>query len=117
MNGEGWYHTRLKPMLANPVYYVGATVYNKNSHGEFCWRTGGKFIVPPKKKGKATTGRKNAEADWVFPPTTTAIVDQRALGRSSNPPHEHRSRLSSGGCVTNGYGWRGCSCAASAARR
>jgi len=61
-------------MLANPVYYVGATVYNKNSHGEFCWRTGGKFVIPPKKKGKATTGRKNDMADWVFPPTTTAIV-------------------------------------------
>ncbi len=76
VTGEGWYHTRLKPMLANPVYYVGATVYNKNSHGEFCWRTGGKFVIPPHKKGKATTGRKNAETDWVFPPSTTAIVDK-----------------------------------------
>ena len=76
VNGEGWYHTRLKPMLANPVYYVGATVYNKNSHGEFCWRTGGKFIVPPQKKGKSTTGRKNEKTDWVFPPTAAAVVEK-----------------------------------------
>jgi len=74
--GEGWYHTRLKPMLANPVYYVGATVYNKNSHGGFCWRSGGKFIIPPERKGKVVTGRKNDKKDWVFPPASTAIITE-----------------------------------------
>lgn len=74
--GEGWYHTRLQPMLANPVYHVGGTVWGKNSHGKNAQYVGGEYIVPPKKNGKATTGRKNVEDDWVFPPTTTAIVDK-----------------------------------------
>jgi DNA invertase Pin-like site-specific DNA recombinase len=74
--GEGWYHTRLKPMLANPAYYIGATVYNKNSHGEFCWRSGGKLITPPERKGKVVTGRKNDKKDWVFPPGSTAIITE-----------------------------------------
>lgn len=72
--GEGWYHTRLKPMLANPAYHVGGTVWGKNSHGKNAQYVGGRYIIPPKVKGKAKAGRKNQEADWVFPPTGTAIV-------------------------------------------
>jgi hypothetical protein len=72
--GEGWYHTRLLPLLKNPVYYLGATVWGKKSHGKNAWYVGGEYLIPPKKRGKATTGRKNKVEDWVFPPAGTAII-------------------------------------------
>jgi DNA invertase Pin-like site-specific DNA recombinase len=74
--GEGWYGSRLKPMLSNPAFYIGSTVWGKLSHGKNAQYVGGEYIVPPKKNGKATTGRKNAESDWVFPPLSTAVVDK-----------------------------------------
>lgn len=74
VNGVGWYHTRLKPMLQNPAYYVGQTVYYKQSHGKNAWFVGGEYLVPPKKRGKTVMGRKNDRADWVFPKAGTAII-------------------------------------------
>jgi hypothetical protein len=74
VTGEGWYCTRLTPMLKNPVYYTGMTVWGKNSHGKNSWYVGGEYLVPPRRKGRPLTGRRNVEADWVFPPAGTAIV-------------------------------------------
>lgn len=76
VTGEGWYQTRLTPMLKNPAYHVGNTVWGKNSHGKNAQYIGGEYTVPPTVKGKPKAGRKNAKADWVFPTTTTAIVDK-----------------------------------------
>ncbi|MCO6459283.1 MAG: recombinase family protein [Pirellulaceae bacterium] len=72
--GEGWYHTRLFPLLKNPLYYVGQTVWGKQSHGKNAWYVGGEYLIPPRKKGRPLTGRKNPVDDWVFPPAGTAIV-------------------------------------------
>jgi DNA invertase Pin-like site-specific DNA recombinase len=72
--GEGWYVTRLGPMLRNPVYYVGQTVWGKVSHGEYAQYVGGEYIVPQRIGGKPKTGRKNAVADWVYPKHTEAII-------------------------------------------
>lgn len=74
--GLGWYNTRLKPMLQNPVYHVGQTVYGKNSHGRHAWYVGGEYLVPPKQKGKPKAGRRNKESDWVFPPAGTSLVEK-----------------------------------------
>jgi site-specific DNA recombinase len=76
VNGEGWYPTRLTPLLQNPVYYVGATVYGKNSHGRHAWYVGGEFLVPPRVKGKPKAGRHNDPKDWVFPPAGEALIDK-----------------------------------------
>jgi len=72
--GEGWYVTRLGPMLRNPVYYVGQTVWGKMSHGEYAQYVGGEYIVPEKIGGRPKMGRKNAVADWVFPQHTEAVI-------------------------------------------
>ena len=76
VTGEGWYQTRLTPMLKNPAYHVGNTVWGKNSHGKNAQYIEGEYSVPPTVKGKTKMGRKNAKTDWVFPPTTTAIVEK-----------------------------------------
>jgi Recombinase zinc beta ribbon domain/Recombinase len=76
VNGVGWYSTRLKPLLQNPVYYLGATVYGKNSHGRHAWYVGGEFLVPPRVKGRPKAGRRNDRRDWVFPPAGQALVDK-----------------------------------------
>ena len=75
--GEGWYVTRLGPMLRNPVYYVGQTVWGKVSHGEYAQYVGGEYIVPQRVGGKPKMGRRNAVADWVFPKHTEAILDKQ----------------------------------------
>jgi DNA invertase Pin-like site-specific DNA recombinase len=74
--GEGWYVTRLGPMLRNPVYYVGQTVWGKVSHGEYAQYVGGEYVVPQRFGGRPKTGRKNAIADWVFPKHTEAVLDK-----------------------------------------
>jgi DNA invertase Pin-like site-specific DNA recombinase len=79
--GEGWYSSRLGPLLRNPFYYIGQTVWGKKSHGKNSWYVGGEYVIPPKVRGKAKTGRKNDQADWVFPEEgrgvpSVAIVDK-----------------------------------------
>jgi DNA invertase Pin-like site-specific DNA recombinase len=74
VTGEGWYHSRMKPMLKNPVYYIGQTVWGKNSHGKNAWYVGGEYLIPPRRKGRPLTGRKNKIEDWVFPRAGTAII-------------------------------------------
>lgn len=65
--GEGWYVTRLTPLLRNPAYLVGQGVYNKNSHGSFReWRDGTYHEVE-KVKGKVKTGRKHQQSQFVYP--------------------------------------------------
>lgn len=71
--GEGWYVSRLGPMLRNPFYYIGQTVWGKKSHGKNAWYVGGEYAIPPKVRGKAKTGRVNDQADWVFPIPSKAI--------------------------------------------
>lgn len=74
--GVGWYHTRLKPMLQNPAYYVGQTVYGKLSHGRHAWYVEGEYLVPPRVKGRAKMGRRNKVEDWVFPPPGEALIEK-----------------------------------------
>src|SRR5579883_256147 len=74
--GEGWYPTRLKPLLMNPVYYVGQTVWGKRSHGKNAWFVGGEYLIPPRKQGKPLTARPNKKDDWVFPPPDTALISE-----------------------------------------
>jgi DNA invertase Pin-like site-specific DNA recombinase len=74
VTGEGWYHTRLQPMLQNPVYHLGQTVWGKKSHGKNAQYVGGEYVVPTRRKGRPLTGRKNKVEDWVFPPAGTALV-------------------------------------------
>lgn len=76
VTGIGWYHTRLKPLLSNPAYYVGNTVWGKNSHGRHGQYIGGEIKEPPRKRGRATAGRKNETSDWVFPPPGTALIEK-----------------------------------------
>lgn len=71
--GEGWYVSRFGPMLQNPFYYMGQTVWGKKSHGKNAWYVGGEYVIPPKIKGRAKTGRKNAIDDWVFPSAAKAV--------------------------------------------
>jgi len=70
--GDGWYVSRLGPMLRNPFYYIGQTVWGKKSHGKNAWYVGGEYAIPPKVRGKAKTGRVNDQADWVFPTPSKA---------------------------------------------
>jgi DNA invertase Pin-like site-specific DNA recombinase len=65
--GRAWYVTRLKPMLANPVYLVGQTVYNKRSHGKCLEVENGEYRRVKRLKGKVPVGRKKAESDYVYP--------------------------------------------------
>ena len=74
VTGEGWYPTRLQPLLQNPVYHLGQTVWGKKSHGKNAQYVGGEYVVPPRRKGRPLTGRKNKVTDWVFPPAGTALV-------------------------------------------
>lgn len=74
VTGEGWYHSRLFPLLKNPVYHVGQTVWGKQSHGKNAQYVNGEYVTPERKKGRPVTGRKNRVEDWVFPPAGTAIV-------------------------------------------
>lgn len=80
VTGEGWYHTRLLPMLRNPTYHVGQTVWGKKSHGKNAWYVGGEYLIPPRRKGKPLTGRKNNVEDWVFPKAGTAIITKDLFG-------------------------------------
>jgi DNA invertase Pin-like site-specific DNA recombinase len=65
--GRGWYASRLGPMLRNPVYYLGATVYNKKSHGRHKQYINGDFVPVQSIKGRKKTGRKNDRRDWIEP--------------------------------------------------
>ena len=76
VTGKGWYPTRLRPLLQNPVYHVGATVYGKYSHGRHAWYVGGQVLVPPSVKGCPKAGRRNNQADWVIPPAGQALIDR-----------------------------------------
>lgn len=80
--GEGWYASKLGPMLRNPFYAIGQTVWGKKSHGKNAWYRAGEYVIPPKVRGKAKTGRVNDKADWVFPQEgrgipLVAIVDKK----------------------------------------
>lgn len=81
VTGLGWYHTRLRPLLQNPVYHVGQTVYGKNSHGRHAWYVGGEYLVPPRVKGRVKLGRRNKTEDWVFPAAGQALLDKELWDR------------------------------------
>lgn len=82
--GDGWYSTRLTPMLRNPVYYLGATVWNKNSHGRHQEFKGGKYVAPEKRAGKKPkAGRKHPEEDWTFPAVEgTGLIDKELFDKA-----------------------------------
>lgn len=77
IHGTGWYSSRLGPMLRNPAYMVGATVWNKQAHGRFLEFVDGEYREVQRKKGKTPTGRKRQKEDHVHPDQVAqGIVDQ-----------------------------------------
>jgi DNA invertase Pin-like site-specific DNA recombinase len=67
VNGEGWYSSRLGPLLRNPVYLTGMTVWNKKGHGRFLEFKDGEYKEVERRKGRARTGRSRGEKDLIFP--------------------------------------------------
>jgi hypothetical protein len=54
-------------MLKNPVYLVGMTVFNKNSHGRFLHWEGGTYKPVPRVKDKPVAFREHSEEQYVYP--------------------------------------------------
>jgi DNA invertase Pin-like site-specific DNA recombinase len=98
--GHGWYASRLGPLLRNPVYYFGATVWNKKSHGRYRQFCNGEIATVERIKGRIKTGRKNQRTDWIEPTNGNGhgIIDketwdavQRKLEASPASPKAVRS--------------------------
>lgn len=62
--GSGWYTSRLRPLLENPVY-IGTPAWNKQGHGRFSEFIGGQQQPVERIKGRVLTGRKRATSDHV----------------------------------------------------
>jgi DNA invertase Pin-like site-specific DNA recombinase len=65
--GEGWYSSRLGPMLRNPAYLIGSGVWNKKGHGRFFEYRDGQYQEVPRIRGRAKTGRNRPQADYIRP--------------------------------------------------
>jgi DNA invertase Pin-like site-specific DNA recombinase len=65
--GQGWYTSRLGPMLRNPAYLVGQTVWNKNGHGRFLEWDNGQYREVRRVKGRVKKGRKREPGQFVWP--------------------------------------------------
>ncbi len=63
--GPGWYASRLKPMLLNPVYVTGRPTWNKKGHGRFTEFVNGEYRAVPRTRDKVLTGRTRSEGDFV----------------------------------------------------
>jgi DNA invertase Pin-like site-specific DNA recombinase len=76
--GDGWYSSRLGPMLRNPAYVTGAGCWNKNAHGRFFEFAGGAYQEVARTKGKAKAGRKRSAEDFVQADATdeVGIIDR-----------------------------------------
>ena len=73
--GDGWYSTKLKPMLMNPIYLTGATTWNKRAGGRHAEYVSGETRPVNRIKGRAVIGRKRTPVDYVTAGGTGGIID------------------------------------------
>jgi hypothetical protein len=121
--GEGWYASRLRPMLSNPAY-IGMPTWNKKGHGKAIEFKDGKLQKVPWKKGKAKKGRVKKPTDHASPrpefrieaiidESTWQKVQERLHGLKSyqksprNPELWLAGMLLCGKCGKKMIGWAG----------
>ncbi|MFO0851648.1 MAG: recombinase family protein [Gemmataceae bacterium] len=117
---QAWYYTRVAAILKNPVYLVGRTVGNKQSHGSFFEMRGGKATPAATRRGRPLTYRLHPESDYIYPKEWgEGLVDrdtwdlaQAKLKRTHAPNRSPRSSalwlgpfLYCGHCGMRMHGW------------
>jgi DNA invertase Pin-like site-specific DNA recombinase len=123
--GQGWHTSRLRQMLRNPVYVVGQTVWNKNSHGRFLHWQDGTYKPVPRVKDKPVAFRSHTPDQHVCPEGHfQGIIDrelwdavQAKLRHARRPGQAARSSdlwlgplLFCAGCGKRMVGWHQKSC-------
>lgn len=63
--GKGWYSSKLRPLLENPVYVDGVASWNKVGHGRFLEFVDGGLQKVERSKGRVKAGRVRDSSDHI----------------------------------------------------